>query len=482
MSLSTVISDLEAEGMAELSTACLIVSRSVTASKKQAVLDAMLGADEHLSASSKAVATAKGLALAQPAVLEEVVQSTLACEGLVIFVPSASDLSRGEGLLDTLAPAMERLRQWQKASQQGENKSCLVVVCDAQIGTEATQSQLEAAAAPILKTFNGVSQLEDVFGSVLYLTADKVEAALLNHQQRPQQTTTPEDAMALVASVVAEDGNIFAPLMVGTSSRKIATHPEELAAARKLEPAKRKAQQDALRMVQDATASDQKLVPNFGSFCDAVLQQAKDNLAAAAPAFLASTTVGRNLATTLGHELASGWMDSYEGQLKLLEEASFAEMKQKMSKLRLGPTLATDMENIVKETVTSFGTSSKKLIPTTSSSGGICKARASDAKTALAKRLRDFCHDRLQAAEASGQFKPVPRKGVTIGMHWLLPKPFGNDFRQEPWMVHANDNLVYVPRRATKVTDVPEDSIAATGDWRDQVVPSPAGKDMLFMQ
>ena len=30
-------------------------------------------------------------------------------------------------------------------------------------------------------------------------------------------------------------------------------------------------------------------------------------------------------------------------------------------------------------------------------------------------------------------------------MHWLLPKPFSNeDFRQEPWMVHATNNMVHV--------------------------------------
>jgi len=101
----------------------------------------------------------------------------------------------------------------------------------------------------------------------------------------------------------------------------------------------------------------------------------------------------------------------------------------------------------------------------------------------LQTKLTDFCQSRLEAAEASGQFRPVPRKGVTIGMHWLLPKPFGNDYRQEPWMVHATDNLVYVPRRSTKVTDVPaEDVMGGSGDWRDQVVPSPAGRDMLYMQ
>lgn len=483
MSLSTVISDLEAEGMEELSTACLITSRSVTIAQKQAVLDTMLGKDEHLSANSKAVATVKGLALAQPSVLEEVVQCTVACQGLVIYVPSVSDLARGEGLMDHLAPAMERLSQWQ-ASPQGlasSGKACLVVVCDPQVGTKSTQTQLEAAAKPILET-NGKRQLEDVFGSVLYLTADQVEGSVLDHRQRPDQTVSPEEAMARVANVVAEDGFLFAPLTnaMSSSSRKIDSQPLELAAARKLEPAKRQAQTNALQVVAEATAQNTQLVAEFGSLCDAALKAAQESLASSSnKVLLQSTAVGKELAANLKAELASEWMDAFEAQLKLLEESCFATMKQSMSKLRLGPTLAHDMQVIAKDTAVAYGKQSKKLIP--NSLPGVWKTRASDANASFAKRLQDFCKDRLQAAEASGQFKPVPRKGVTIGMHWLLPKPFGNDYRQEPWMVHAADNLVYVPRRDTKVTEVPEEAVK-TGDWRDQVVPSPAGRDMLFMQ
>ena len=102
-----------------------------------------------------------------------------------------------------------------------------------------------------------------------------------------------------------------------------------------------------------------------------------------------------------------------------------------------------------------------------------------DAKAIYQSRLQEFCSQRLLAARAGGQFKPVPRKGVTIGMHWLLPKPFGNDYRQEPWMVQATDNLVYIPQ--DKITDVsPED--VASGDWRSKVVPSPTGNEMIYMQ
>ena len=91
----------------------------------------------------------------------------------------------------------------------------------------------------------------------------------------------------------------------------------------------------------------------------------------------------------------------------------------------------------------------------------------------------DYNADRLKAAKASGQFRPVPRKGVTLCFHWLLPKPFGNDFRQEPWMAHAADNLVYVPKDG--ITDVSKGDIR-TGDWRKGVVPAVSGSEMLYLK
>jgi hypothetical protein len=48
----------------------------------------------------------------------------------------------------------------------------------------------------------------------------------------------------------------------------------------------------------------------------------------------------------------------------------------------------------------------------------------------------------LYAARADGKFKPLPRKVFTLGLHWLLTKSFGNDYRQEPWMIHTNDDLM----------------------------------------
>ena len=93
-----------------------------------------------------------------------------------------------------------------------------------------------------------------------------------------------------------------------------------------------------------------------------------------------------------------------------------------------------------------------------------------DQNSSLCTQLSEHNADRLKAAKASGQFKPVPRKGVTVGMHWLLPKPFGNNYQQEPHLTRSADDLVYAP--VDGLTDVSGSEIRS-GDWRRGVVPAP---------
>ena len=68
---------------------------------------------------------------------------------------------------------------------------------------------------------------------------------------------------------------------------------------------------------------------------------------------------------------------------------------------------------------------------------------------------------------------------MTVGMHWLLPKPFGNDYRQEPHLTHTADDLVYAP--VDGITDVSGNEIR-TGDWRRGVVPAPSSGEMMYLK
>lgn len=473
MSLSTVVSDLEAEGCQQLSTACLLTSRSVTKKRRVQLLEQLLDAgDLHNEQAGtadtwKAVAISSGFALAQPgsSSCQETASAACACGGSILYYADTTDLQRGEGLFDTLAPAIEKLLA-------SPLTSTLYVLVDD--GDEsAVRSKLERAAASVLPNLisagKSVSTLEDVFAKVVYLAPESAVAAVTADSQ-----TTPADVAARVSEMWSAD-TMAAWGVVGSvpAAADIDLSPANLAAARKLGPVARLQLEKTVAFCKDAcTAEDGstiKLVVNFGELCDAALKQAALDDDDKSP-------LGKQIRANLRADLDAGLSDLFADQLDLLKTASMEEFKRGLSKLLISPNLQSDMEQVASQSVASFAAASKKLVPKSASSTAWNTASA---KIDYARTLKEYVASRILAARASGKFKPLPRKGVTVGFHWLLPKPFGNDYRQEPWMVHATDNMVYVP--GNKLADVNLEDVAA-GDWRNKIVPSPAGNDMLYMQ
>lgn len=444
MSLSTVISDLEAEGVTALGTACFLTSRGVTTATKEKFFGIEDG-------SSTAFGTDAGVCMAlTPPSTAEVASTAVACGGNIVYYADDDDLSRGEGLFDSLGPAMERI-----LNEEMTQTSSLIVVSN---DPSSTKAQLEEAAAAVLSSLvspKQVTKLEDVFSVVKFVGSPAEAMEFVAAEEEPAQ------AQATIASTVASDFWQTTPIALSTPMSA-----KDLAAARQLGPAARKAAESALATVKTMAAG--QLVSNFGELCSAAMKRATDELDEAASASLASSSTGRQIRENMKDEISSELAGLCDAQLDLLKEACFAEFKQNLSKLRISPNLANDMKGVADKSVAEFGKRAKKI-----------PGNSGDVKAALKTQLKEFCSERLLAARAGGQFRPVPRKGFQIGLHWLLPKPFGNDYRQEPWMVHATDNLVYVPQ--DKITDVSPEEVAA-GDWRNKIVPSPAGNEMLYMQ
>jgi len=444
MSLSTVISDLEAEGVTQLGTACFLTSRGVTSATKEHFFGIEDG-------SSTAFGTDSGVCMAlTPSSIAEVASTAVACGGNIVYYADDVDLSRGEGLFDSLGPAMERI-----LNEEMTQTSSLIVVSN---NPSATKSQLEEAASSILSSLvspKKVTTLSDVFSMVEYVSSPEEAMKLVAANEEPAQ------AQATIANTVASDFWQTTPIALSTPMSA-----KDLAAARQLGPAARKGVESAVATVK-AMAADQ-LVSNFADLCSATLKRATEELIESSSATLASSSIGRQIRENMQEEIAAELAALGDSQLEFLKDACFTEFKQNLSKLRISPNLATDMNNVVEKSLSDFAKRAKKI-----------SGSPSDVKAAFQSQLKEFCAERLLAARAGGQFRPLPRKGVQIGLHWLLPKPFGNDFRQEPWMVHATDNLVFVPQ--DKITDVSPDEIAA-GDWRNKIVPSPAGNEMLYMQ
>lgn len=113
----------------------------------------------------------------------------------------------------------------------------------------------------------------------------------------------------------------------------------------------------------------------------------------------------------------------FEEQVELLSEETFQGFRKSLSKLIIGPNLATDMNQVTKTSLAAFVRQARRLVaPSAAGTWSTATAAA-----ALHLKMQETVVSRLASARAQGKFRPLPRKGVTIGLHWLLPKAFGKD-------------------------------------------------------
>lgn len=516
MSLSSVINDLEAEGASRITTVAFLSSRGITHSKRSALLKTLFGIsgdgehdDEVLNDATTAFGKKMGedheeeeeeeeggeedggeeedekigIAVANPlpgASVNEVAATVQACGGNILYVVSSDDLSRGEGLFDKLAPALESiLNQVDEENDEEFHEQKirnLVVVVEGATTTEElmdAKSKLENAAVTVLGRIvqpdsnNRVTTLQQVFDAVEFVASSGPVDELL---EEIGSFCGPSEAASNVAKAVFQDASSQT-----TTLSSLNHSPLDLAAARNLLPLSHQALADCISTVQSNTGGD--LVYDFGALCDASVKTAMGDFDAKAGEKLLKSNVAKHIRSDLYEQMYSELGSIYEEQLGLLYSSSFALFKSNLSKLRLSPNLASDMEKAAADVVQFFSDSAKKLRAKRNKSASW--ANADDNVSNLRKELKEYITLRLQAARADGKFKPVPRKGVTLGFHWLLPKPFGNDYRQEPWQVHAKDDLVYIPK--DKITDVRKEDVL-TGDWRENVVPCSAANEMMYLK
>lgn len=515
MSLSSVINDLEAEGASLVTTVTLLSSRGITHSKRSTLLKNLFGItgdgdhdDEALNDSATAFGKKMGveldeedehdgeeeedgddgktgIAVANPlpsASVNEIAATVQACGGNIVYVVASEDLSREEGLFDKLAPALERiLNSDDNAENDVENeqkiKNLVVVVEGATTAQDLldAKAKLENEAASVLSRIvqpdpnNHVTTLQQVFDSVEFVVSSGPVDELL---EDINGFCDPADAAANVAKAVFQESSNSQSHTLTALKQS----PTDLAAARKLLPLSHQALADCISSVQSKAAGD--LVNEFGSLCDAVVKSTMSEFDTKAGAtLLKQSRIAKQIRTDLYEQMYSELGTLYEQQLTLLYASSFAMFKSDLSKLRLGPKLASEMERVASDAVSFFVETSKKLRAKKTKT--VTWVNADDQVSALKKELKEYITMRLQAARADGKYRPVPRKGVTFGFHWLLPKPFGNDYRQEPWQVHAKDDLVYVPK--DKITDVRKEDVL-TGDWREKVVPCPTANEMMYLK
>jgi len=253
----------------------------------------------------------------------------------------------------------------------------------------------------------------------------------------------------------------------------------DLAAMRKVGPARDEALEKVTTIISEMTGSDDgesaMLVTNFGELSTAAIRQAMMEFdQAVGPLLLAKSPVAKRKRADLLVEIVAHLGDAHDEQMGQLRLACFESFRKELSKLRVGPNLPQEMDKVVSDAVKYFEGGAKKLLVKMPNSW----SSAASATVNYRKELKEYCSDRLLAARVSGAYRPLPRKGVTVGLHWLLPKPFGNDYRQAASDIYRGD-LVYTPKG--KVTEIGKEEVEkGTGDWRRCVVPVPGAADMMY--
>jgi hypothetical protein len=462
-------------------TCCWIASQSLPKTVREGIL--------------KQVESAASLTIIQPANCWEAANLVESSPPVILFRPDAADLQRGEGLWTMLGPVMERVI----ATKKNGAAPALCVMAPATMSIADVQAKLEEGAMkllPFLSTTTNqprnIVTLKDVFANVQYVTTPQEAIAACTEMGRATSVA--------VATVSSSSSSSAATAMLKMSNNKLIQPPmtpANLAAARRLGVDARRQVDETMEKIRRACTTDNgevKMVANFGELCRASLRQAKLKGAAAAP--VDGSDVAKQMQSYVKSSLEHSLADLYDQQVALLEEACFEEFRGKLSTLKISPNLPADMAKLAHDAVTKFAKAASRMAPP--AAGGVLSsslATIRPAATAVAaststtmmmtpgtaafrRRLNDYVAARLLKATATNKFRPLPRKGVTVGLHWLFPKPFGNDYRQEPWKVHATDNMVYVPGA---LSDVNPDQVA-DGSWRDAIVPLPSGKDMLYMQ
>ena len=495
-SLSTIISDLEAEGVTKgVSTVTLLCSKSVQPSEKQSVLRDLLCtgfSEEEQEAALEEAADGlttvgrliggAGLAFACADSPSEAASTVMACGKNMVYLCSRVDLLRGEGLFDTLAPAIEAAMRF-KANDNQEGESTLIVVLPC-IGDESQMSLMkekfmQAILGVLPNLAAKVTSLSDVYNNVVFLPENTPEQILEKLSSDSCVFRDPLEASAAISAVAKATFNLESLFSsVGADSVKSLT-AEDLASARMLLPTIRNAFEKATSAVNERATSDDRstqLVVNFGELCDAALQSALESFDIASGK--QSSFMTKKLRSELTEKIVLEFETAYGDQLAELKVAMFEKCRRELSSLRVSPNLAKDMEEKMTDAIKEFDATASRLIPKSALSAtwtGFGNAAKADFK----RSIKEYCTERLQAAKASGAFRPVPRKAISVGLHWLLPRPFGSDQRQATLPNEVRRNYVYhTPEGRSEVS--PDDVKKGAGEWRSKIVPTPTASDMLY--
>merc|ERR1712060_842815 len=180
-------------------------------------------------------------------------------------------------------------------------------------------------------------------------------------------------------------------------------------------PASKKAIQTAIQTIQSHTVNDDDsviLIRDFGALCDANIQSCLQEFEDSC-----NLKSSKEQRCAIIEEIFMDLEEVYELQVQELQLAHFEKFRQQLSKLRLGPTLPQDMDTASQTSLLEYKQDLKKMVSIQFSSYQNYKQSSALLKY-YHKKIQDYTTERLQAARASGSYKPLKRKGIQLGLHW----------------------------------------------------------------
>lgn len=377
----------------------------------------------------------------------------VASSDVVLLELRQSDLEAdGPHGLAQLAPLLQRSLTLYALKPQKKLLMLVVVVDD----EPAPKEELQALAAAALgRVWVGLRKPEELEGvplkDVFQLALEVVPAgagegaavaalqARFRDADRPdylfkegEWSTQGSAALATVASLGAV-GRL--PLLASAAAGEV--H----AAYKASQLAERAAKVFSKGLAVLRKASEATALSDFGERIGALIDDALAQFDSEAEALQGAPPVAAARAA-LASMLARGAMPTCRRQLALLQLSTRDKFMQQLASTKPSMEVEKELHSMVKESTRAFEASAKAALPS------LVACSFAFEKAAVRNSMSEAARQQIDLWRIQGLYLPMTgfKTPVDIGMHWLLPKPFGLDSRYDA--VSSRDKPKFRPKAA----------------------------------
>mmetsp|Transcript_16943 Transcript_16943/g.30760 ORF Transcript_16943/g.30760 Transcript_16943/m.30760 type:complete len:310 (-) Transcript_16943:98-1027(-) len=280
----------------------------------------------------------------------------------------------------------------------------------------------------------------DAFDCIEYLSCAEKDVDMRPSSREPSEVASSVSDMVNVGLVenLSPRVEMAARVPLKQSCQQLTNHVD-LALARLLGPLANKALSECLDTIHAKTGPDGKvMVPEFGSLCDAAIHRAMDTLDATGAQETSPKSIQLpNVSVPICRRPFILKWETYELQVASLKDAAFVSFRGKFEQITHFAEFSTTNEGCRRERIDEFVSDGVKKLQATYGCRG--RLRVVDVEC----RSNIVVEESIYGAALRGSSRTIAAQGAHCGdMSWLLPKPFGNYYRQEPHLTQTADDLI----------------------------------------